>query len=215
MGVQVASEFKREGQPLVVVDKSPELVKDAVARGHPAILGDAGDDDVLKAAGVERAHGLVSAIDDDATNIMVVLSTRALNEKILIVARANTEMTQAKLLSAGANRVLWPYGLGGRRMAQMALRPNVVEFLEVVMHDEELEMWLEEFVVAIGSVLDNVEIGSASIRGQTGANIVALRQRTGRLIAAPTPETILQAGDILVAVGTRDQLKQLRGLAHG
>jgi voltage-gated potassium channel len=157
----------------------------------------------------------VTCLDDDAGNLMVVLSARTLNEKLLIVSRTNHHQTGAKLVAAGANRVLWPYGLGGRRMAQMALRPNVVEFLEVVMHDEELELLLEELTIAIGSPLADEGIASAAIRGKTGVMLVAVRQRTGRMLVAPSPETVLSAGDIVVALGTREQLGRLRELTQG
>ena len=214
MGIQVARDFKRERQPLVVVDKSEDAVSRAAELGYLAALGDAGDDNVLRQAGIERARGLITVIDDDATNLMVVLTARALNDKLFIVARANAEMTDSKLVAAGANRVLWPYGLGGRRMAQMALRPNVVEFLELVMHDEELELCLEELPIAIESKLDGAAIGPARLREATGANIVAVRQRTGKLLVAPRPDTSLQAGDIVVALGTREQLNRLQAMGH-
>jgi len=214
MGEQVAREFRREKQPLVVVERSEEIVAAAIQAGHLARQGNAENDEVLRAAGIERARGLVAVLDSDAANLMVTLSARALNEKLFIVARTNSEMSQSKLIAAGADRVLFPHGLGGRRIAQMALRPNVVEFLEVVMHDEELELWLEEMTVAIDSELDGCAVYEAKIRGATGANIVAVRQRTGKLLAAPTPDTRLQAGDIVVALGTRAQLVALREKTH-
>jgi voltage-gated potassium channel len=210
MGAQVAREFRREKQPLVVVERSDEVVAAAIQAGYLTLRGNAENDEVLRTAGIERARGLVAVLDSDADNLMVVLSARAMNEKLFIVARTNSEMSESKLVAAGANRVLFPHGLGGRRIAQMALRPNVVEFLEVVMHDEELELWLEELTVAIGSELDGRAVYEANIRGATGANIVAVRQRTGRLLAAPTPDIRLQAGDIIVALGTRAQLVALR-----
>ena len=214
MGQQVAREFKRENQPLVVVEDAEDVVAQAIQAGHLALQGDAQNDEVLRSAGVERARGLVAVLDTDAANLMVTLSARGLSDKLFIVARTNSEMSQSKLIAAGADRVLFPHGLGGRRIAQMALRPNVVEFLEVVMHDEELELWLEEMTVGIESRLDGCAIGGANIRGSTGANVVALRQRTGKLLVAPTPETQTQAGDILVALGTRAQLAALRDLTH-
>ncbi|MFQ5807320.1 MAG: potassium channel family protein [Phycisphaerae bacterium] len=210
MGEQVAREFQREKKPLVVVERSEEVVADAIRAGHLAMQGDAQNDEVLRAVGVERARGLVAVLDSDAANLMVTLSARAMNERLFIVARTNSEMSESKLIAAGANRVLFPHGLGGRRIAQMALRPNVVEFLEVVMHDEELELWLEEMTVAIDSELDGCAVYEANIRGSTGANIVAVRQRDGKLLAAPTRDTRLQAGDIVVALGTRAQLVALR-----
>ena len=213
MGMEVARDFRRERKPLVVVDRSQEGVARAVEDGYLTLVGDAGDDDVLRQAGVERARGLITVIDEDATNLMVVLSARALNEALFIVARANAETTSSKLVAAGANRVLWPYGLSGRRLTQMALRPNVVEFLELVMHDEELELCLEELTVAIESTLDGAAIGSARLRETTGANVVAVRQRTGKLLVAPAPETVLHAADIVVALGTSTQLSRLREMA--
>ena len=214
MGEQVAREFQREKKPLVVIERSDEIVAEAIRAGHLTMQGDAENDEVLREAGVERARGLVAVLDEDAANLMVTVSARALNQDLFIVVRTNSEMSQSKMIAAGANRVLFPHGLGGRRIAQMALRPNVVDFLEVVMHDEELELWLEEMTVAIESELDGCAVYAANIRGATGANIVAVRQRTGRLLAAPTPDTRLQAGDIIVALGTRAQLTALREKTH-
>ena len=214
MGYQVADEFRREKKEVVIVERSEEAAQRAREDGYPVVIGEVGDDDILKQAGIERATGLVTAIDDDATNVLVALSARALREELFIVARANFEGTESKLISAGANRVLWPYGISGRRLAQMALRPAVVEFLELVMHDEELELLLEEMTVAIGSKLEGIAIQASGIRGATGAMIVAIRQRTGKMLVAPSPETVLQAGDIAVALGTQEQLARLRDMAH-
>lgn len=214
MGAQVASAFKREHATVVVVDADPEKCEKAIAAGHIAIAGDAETAETLNAAALDRARALVAVVDDDASNLMVVFTARHIREDLFIVARANKQSSEQKLQSAGANRVLWPYGIAGRRMAQMAMRPNVVEFLEVVMHDEELELWLEETKIAIESSLDGLEIGASQIRKQTGANIVALRGRAGKMIVTPTPETRLQAGDIVVAIGTREQLRKLNEMAR-
>lgn len=213
MGLQVAREFRREKKPLVILDLDQAKVDLAIADGYLAYVGDAGDDDMLRMTGVERAKGLVTAMDSDATNLMVVLSARALNQDLFIVSRMNVESSESKLIRAGANRVLTPYGIGGRRMAQLAVRPNVVEFLEVVTHDEELELWLEDFTVAIDAHIAGCALGASNVREKTGANILALRQRTGKLMVAPTEETVLQAGDIIVALGTREQLEKLRRMS--
>lgn len=212
MGTQIASEFRRAGCQLVIIDRDPDAVDAAREADFLVIQGDAGDDKTLNEAGIDRARGIVCSLEDDAMNLMITLSARALNEKLFIVARANVEHTESKLVTAGANRVLWPYGLSGRRMAQMALRPNVVEFLELVMHDEDLELWMEEFAVAFGSSLAGTAIGPARIREKTGATIVAIRQRTGKLHVGPAPSTVLNAGDIAIALGTRSQLNDLRKL---
>lgn len=214
MGVQVASDFKREHTPVAVIDAHPDRVQAAISDGHVALEGDAEDEETLRAAGIERARALIAVVDEDASNLMVVFTARSMQPKLFIVARANHFASESKLQRAGANRVLWPYGIAGRRMAQMALRPNVVEFLEFVMHDEELELWLEEATIAIGAKLDGMLIGDAAIRQETGANIVALRARDGAMIVAPTASTRLQAGDIIVALGTREQLQKLREMTR-
>ena len=116
---------------------------------------------------------------------MVVLSARALNEELFIVSRLNKDVSESKLITAGAHRVISPYGIGGRRMAQLAVRPNVVEFLEIVMHDEELELWLEDLTVGIESQLDGVTVGDSRIPEHSGANVLAIRQGTGKLTIAP------------------------------
>lgn len=214
MGSQVADEFRRENRTVVVIDNDEDALRAAVREGHLVMQGDAKNDDTLLAAGIERASGLVTCLGEDADNIMVVLSAREKSEKLLIVSRTNHHETSSKLIAAGANRVLWPYGLGGRRMAQMALRPNVVEFLEVVMHDEELELLLEELTIGIDCPLEGQPISSTAIRGKTGVMLVAIRQRSGKMLVAPAADTVLQAGDIVVALGTREQLSRLREMAH-
>ena len=214
MGRQVAHELKRQNQPLVVIDQTIESIERAFEEGYLALVGDARDDDVLRRAGVERAKGLVTSLDDDADNLMVVLSARALNEKLFIVSRLNKDVSESKLITAGAHRVISPYGIGGRRMAQLAVRPNVVEFLEIMMHDEDLELWLEDVTVASESKLDGVTVGDSHIHEHCGANVLAIRQRTGTMMVAPKPETVFQAGDILVALGTREQLTKLAELGN-
>jgi voltage-gated potassium channel len=209
VGHQVCVELEQEGRPLVVVDANQTSIDRARAQGYAIVIGDAGDDQTLLDAGLERATGLVAAVDSDAANIMVVLSARALNPELYIVARANVEDTEAKLLRAGADRVISPYSLGGRRIAEMLMRPDVVDFLDVVMHDESLELFLENLVVAQGCSLDRCSIGQARIRGETGANILGLKRKEGGLVIAPEASTVLYDGDVLIALGTRQQLEAL------
>ena len=196
----------------MVVDADPLSIERAGSQGYPVVVGDAGDDQVLQEAGIERAHGLVAAVDSDAANLLVVLSARALNRDLYIVARANLEDTEAKLLRAGADRVISPYSLGGRRIAQMLIRPDVVDFLDVVMHDESLELLLEDLTVGQGCTLDQCSIGEARIRKVTGANILGLKRNEGGIVISPEASTILYPGDVLIAMGTRRQLEELAEL---
>jgi voltage-gated potassium channel len=212
VGHQVCAELKREKQPLVVVDTDEPSIEQARAQGYLVVMGNAGNDQVLHDAGIEQATGLVAAVDSDAANLLVVLSARALNPDLYIVARANLEDTEAKMLQAGANRVISPYSLGGRRIAQMFIRPDVVDFLDVVMHDETLELLLEDLTVGYGCTLDQCSIGEARIRKETGANILGLKRKEGGIIISPEASTVLYAGDVLIALGTRQQLEALADL---
>jgi voltage-gated potassium channel len=151
-------------------------------------------------------------VDSDAANLMVVLSGRALNPDLYIVARANLQDTESKMLRAGADRVISPYSLGGRRMALMLVRPDVVDFLDVVMHDETLELLLEDLTVGQGCTLDQCSIGEARIRKVTGANILGLKRKEGGLVISPEASTVLHPGDVLIALGTRGQLETLASL---
>jgi voltage-gated potassium channel len=214
VGHQVCAELKREGKPLVVVDTNELSLEQARAQRYPVVMGSAGNDQVLHDAGIEQAAGLVAAVDSDAANLLVVLSARALNPELYIVARANFEDTESKMLQAGANRVISPYSLGGRRIAQMLIRPDVVDFLDVVMHDESLELFLEDLIVGQGCTLDQCSIGEARIRKETGANILGLKRKEGGIVISPEASTVLYAGDVLVALGTRQQLKALADLIY-
>ncbi len=209
VGHQVCAELKREGRPLIVIDNDETSIGRAKAQGYLVVMGNAGNDQVLQEAGIEQAAGLVAVVDSDAANLMVVLSARALNPTLYIVARANLEDTQPKLLQAGADRVISPYSLGGRRIAQMLIRPGVVDFLDVVMHDETLELLLEDLTVGSGCTLDQCSIGQARIRKETGANILGLKRKKGGIVISPEASTVLYAGDVLIALGTRQQLEAL------
>ena len=150
VGRSVAGYLAGQGAAVVVVDLDPQR---AAATGHPALQGDVTDDEVLRKAGVMRARALVTAINTDAENVYVTLSARALRPDLIIIARARTEASEPKLLRAGATRVVNPQLIGGQRIAAAALQPNVVEFLDVVMHDGSLEFRLEEVSVRAGSGL--------------------------------------------------------------
>ncbi len=212
VGHFIAQELARERAPFVVVEANPEVHQNCEGAGHPCILGDATQDETLKAAGIDRARGLVAALDSDEKNLYVVLSARVLRPDISIVARATSEDAEAKLKRVGANRVLTPYATAGRRMATLLMRPLVADFLDTVMHSERLELLLEELTIPEDSPLANTTIGEMQVRTRTGAIILALQRRDGSLVSAPDGDTQLQAGDELVVLGTRAQLRQLEQL---
>jgi voltage-gated potassium channel len=200
------------GADVVVVDSSAERLA-TVPAGIRTLLGDVTSDEVLHAAGVMRAAALVAAIDTDAENVYVTLSARALRPDLIIVARARTEASEPKLLRAGATRVVNPQRIGGQRMAAAAQQPNVVEFLDVVMHDGSLEFRLEEVPVGAGSRLAGHTLGDAGPADSGGALVLALRSSDGTFTTNPSAQTPIEAGAILIAIGTAPQLAELRGVA--
>jgi voltage-gated potassium channel len=209
MGRQVCKELRRQGKSLVIADINEEAVEQARNDGFLAILGDAGLDTVLIQCGIKRADGLVVATDEDASNLLVVLSARGFRDDLPIIARANLEEVRDKLLRSGANGVLFPQGVAGRRMAQMLLHPEITDFLDVITHEESLELILEKLTVSEGSVLENRSLKDARVREQTGASIVGLKREGEGVIPSLQSTMELQAGDIVFALGTREQLDQL------
>lgn len=211
VGRSTAQYLRGLGKTIVAVDRDPEQLRDT---DFPHIVGDVTDDSVLVAAGIDHAHALITALDNDADNVYVTLSSRALRADLVIVARARTEASKSKLLRAGANRAVNPQLIGGRRMAAFALQPNVAEFLDVVMHEDTLEYRIEEVVLAAQSPLVSRSLTDTDLRRTTGALLMALRTSDGRFIANPTDETQLDAGTILIALGTPAQLESLRSRAE-
>ena len=195
------------GKQIVVVDRDPARLE---GLDLPTVLGDVTDDEVLKAAGIAHARALIAALDTDADNVFVTLSSRALRPDLVIIARARNESSKSKLLRAGADRVANPQLIGGRRMAAFALQPHVAEFLDVVMHDETLDYRVEEFEVARNSSLLGRTLREAAIRRTTGALLLAVRRPSGLFLANPAPETAIEADDVLIALGTPDQLDGIR-----
>lgn len=211
VGRSIAEYVSGAGQGVVVVDKDPDRIATVP---HPAVLGDATDDKVLRDAGIERARVLVTALTTDADNLFVTLSGRSMRRDLFIVARARVETSEDKLAQAGADRVVNPQSIGGKRMAAFVLQPHVAEFLDVVMHDGTLEFRLEEVAVPDGSPLAGASLRDAHIRDHTGALILAMRDEAGRFTTNPVPETVLRAGQILIAIGTETQLAALAAAAR-
>jgi voltage-gated potassium channel len=209
VGRRVADEFKHEGAPFVVVDFSPEAQEAAAAAGVLFVEGNGTDDDDLHAAGLERARGLIVASDDDADNLYITLSARAQNDRLFIVARASTEDAAKKLHLAGADRVVQPYQAAGRVMASLLLRPQVTAFVDVVTTASGEDLRFEEIEVTSASGQGGRSIREIDIRRQTGALIVALRKRDGSFDTTPTPEAVLDVGDVLIAAGTEEELRAL------
>jgi len=211
VGRSVGMYFAALGTEVVVVDRNEERLA-SVPAGMRWLAGDVTSDDVLREAGIVRARALIAAIDTDADNVYVTLSARALCPGLVIVARARNEASESKLLRAGATRVVNPQRIGGHRMAAAALQPNVVEFLDVVMHDVDLEFRLEEVRVAAGSRLTGRTLRETEL-GDGGALVLALRHPGGPFVTNPPLDAGIEVGSVLIAIGTQPQLAALRAAA--
>jgi voltage-gated potassium channel len=207
VGREIARDFTAEGIAFVVVDINPDSLERAAAEGLVVVNGNAADVTTLQAAGIERARGLVTAVDADSDNIYVTLSARILRPDLFIVARANREDAEPKLRLAGANRVISPYTIGGRRMASLAMRPIAVEFVDTVLSANNGQLLLEDITIAGGSAW----IGRALVElfpDGDEAFVLALK-REGEMRFRPAAETPLQAGDELVAAGPPEAIRAL------
>jgi voltage-gated potassium channel len=215
MGRHVCREFSRQGLDFVIIDASPTLLQDFKLTGGLAVVGDGTSDEVLRRAGVERARGLVAVVPSDADNLYITMSARLINSKLFIVARAEGEEAEQKLLRAGADRVVAPYALSGSRIAQAVLRPNVLEFIDLATKTEHLELQIEQTQIGPSSSLSGATLTTSRLRQDYGLIIVAVKQRHGAMIYTPPPETAIEAGDTLVALGKKSQMEQLERVAQG
>ncbi len=209
VGSSAVAALRQSGYELVVIEKNPDLAKAALASELPVIEGDGTSDDILRMAGVERAKGLLVSTGDDAVNLFVVLSARALNGNLLIVARSANPENERKMRQAGANRVVSPHRIGGRHMANIIIRPHVTDFFDVVTLDNGQELWLEELVLPEEAPLCGQTIGQADIRQKTGVTIVAIVRQDGGSTITPRAGTFMESGDQLIVLGTREQLTEL------
>ncbi|MEP0882367.1 potassium channel protein [Trichocoleus sp. ST-U3] len=209
-GRQIAKEFKAEGIAFVTIDSQMEPVEEALQLGYIAVQGDATLDDTLHRVAIERAICLVAALPSDAENLYTVISAKTLNPNIRAIARASTEEAVQKMQRAGADAVVSPYITGGRRMAAAALRPQVMDFVDGILTGTDRAFYMEEFLIDPQSCpVVRQSLREARLRSQSGALVLAIRRADGTLIGGPTGETQLLAGDLLICMGTAEQLRIL------
>ncbi len=206
VGHAVAEYVERAGGEVVVIDRDP--VHDESP--HPLVVAEATDDDVLRSAGIEHAKTLVIALDHDADNLFVCLSARALRPDLFIVARTSDNKNEAKFLQAGANRVINPHEIGGSRMAALALRPHVAEFLDEVLSDDQHDVSVEEIVVHPGSPMIGRSLKDLRREDGRRSLIIAIRNVSGRYHTNPSPHTALAENSVIIALGSADELEHLR-----
>lgn len=214
IGEIIARQLTQSRIPLVIIENDPEALARLEVSDFSYVSGDATREEVLLEAGIERAKGLVAVVSSDAGNVYITLTARGLNPNLFIVARGEEPGSEQKLLRAGADKVESPHVMGGRKMAHTILRPTVVTFMELAMH-EGIEWSMEEIAVGGSSPLLGMPLKDTEIRRKLNLIIVAIKRADGEMLFNPTPENTLRAGDTLIVLGLRKNLEALEKMVSG
>ena len=212
VGRRVAEEFRAAGVPYVVLDFSEQAKAAAAEHGDLLIEGRGTEDEDLLRAGLDHARGLVASADSDADNLYITLSARSVRPDLTIVARASDEAAEKKLRLAGADRVVLPYASAGRTIANLVLKPQVSAFLDVVMTATGPDLQLAEIEIDRTCPQAGRTIRDLRVRHETGAIIVALRKPDGTFDTTPEPDVTIEVGDVLIGVGSPDEIRRLEDL---
>lgn len=211
-GMHIVEELYHCRQPFVAVDTDVARLK-RLQRERPGLtflVGDATEDDVLLGAGITRARGVVAALADDQANLYTTLTARSLNPSLRIVAKAVDHSAGPKLLRAGADKVVSTNHIGGLRLASEMIRPNVTEFLDMMLRDPKHVLRIEEALVQPGASLAGKTLAEAGIRRVADVLVVALRGADGQYHFNPGAETVLRVGSTLIVLGEREEIARLR-----
>ena len=209
LGRIICRELSSHRIPMVVIESKAEAIQSAGDQGIPFIQNDATSEEVLVEAGIDRAKGIVSVVASDADNLFITMSARVLNPNLYILARADEERTEKKLLRAGANRVVMPYLIGGQKMAHTLIKPAVTDFLDFTVHNREMGLEMGELMVGEESALNGLTLVDSGIRKDLDVIIVAVRRRNGEMKFNPSSQTRIEAGDILISLGKSEDLAKL------
>jgi voltage-gated potassium channel len=211
-GKQAAAELLEHRETIVVIENNAEIVQSM--RETPDMLyveGDAGNEEVLKSANLQKAKAMITTLPVDADNLFVVLTAREINPGLTIISRASADHSDRKLKRAGANNVIMPDKIGGQRMAKLVAQPDIVEFIDYILLQSLDGVVLAEISCTnLASCFAGKELGNLDVMNTSGANIIGLKRKDKSFLVNPMPETLLTASDMLFALGTRDQIMQLK-----
>jgi voltage-gated potassium channel len=209
MGRIVREKLEEEALPLVVIDKDEKNVED-LKSGHSCclIVGDATQDDILDQAGIKRAKGLVALLPTDPDNLYLVMTVKLLNPSLFVLARAMDEEAERKILQIGANKVVSPYSMSGLRIAQMLVRPTVVDFVDLIIRRKELSLYMEEFAVRKDAKFVGQTLIGCNLREEANVIVVAIKKPGEDVIFNPSPEFAIEAGDTLLVLGEKTAIAQ-------
>ncbi len=205
IGTQIVAEFEAHNIPYAVIDQTDEALVRLRNEDRLHVEGDASSEEVLKLAGIERARGLISAVDSDERAVYIILAARALKPELYLISRAGRPESIRRLELAGANRVISPYQMAGHRMAELAVRPALVDVMDSLHHGES-EIAVEEMLVHPGVAAVGKTIAGAGLVSPDAAKVLAVRRRDGMLHANPAPDLLLEEGDLVIALGSEEQL---------
>ncbi len=216
VGRTVARQFRTRGVPCLIIERDASRAQWAQQENFLLVIGSGATEETLREAKIDVARGLVSAVTSDADNLYIVLTASGMRPDLKIIARASEEEAIPKLLRAGASQVVSPYHFIGHRIAQLLLRPNVLDFIDTAFGSERMDMQIEEVLVGPTSSLDGKTLAGSDLRNRTGAMILALKHAEGpsALDFNPPPDVIIHAGDHLIAIGSADHLRKLEVLAN-
>ncbi len=200
MGYLISQELAREKVPFIVVEKDQEVIEKIEDEGLMYIRGSATEDRVLLSAGIERARGIVCVLPTDAENLYVILAAKELNPRLFILSRSVDEISERRLLKAGADRVMSPYVEGGMKMALAILRPAMLDFIEITTKRQSLELRMGEVDIGEGSPLAGKSLEASGIRHHYGLIVVAVKKESGQMIYNPSASYVIDTGDKLIAL---------------
>jgi voltage-gated potassium channel len=215
VGTRVIKELSQSNVPFVIIEKDEAVAERLIGERHLTIVGDAADEETLQKAGIQRARGLIAAISTDADNVYVTLTAKGIRPDLMVVARAQEESAEKKLLKAGANKVILPYQSAGQILAHSALKPNVVQFIESVTAGNmpKLNLQLEEIVISEQSKIAGLTLQQSEIRQNLGIIVLAMKKKSGIMGFNPTPDSLIDPGDCLIVLGAAAGMRKLEEIA--
>ena len=212
MGMSLARHLEEAGRAFVAID-----AESVDATAHPGVLsitGDATDEKVLERAGIGRAGVLATVLSDDATNVFVTLTARAMNPQIMIIARGEHRRTESKLVSCGADRVIMPTDIGATKMSQLIVRPTAEEMLDRMATSGDVDLVhlgleFDEIELPVTSPWVNRRLSELEVRGAHGYLIVGIRSADGSTVMHPPSEQQLHTGDRVIVLGYHDDIPEI------
>jgi len=212
IGHVICRQFVAENIDFVIIEENTETIQRIAEEGFVYYHGSATEDKALLESGIKRAKGMVCALPSDAQNLYVILTAKEFNPDIYILSRAEDETSECRLLRAGADRAISPYTVGGMRMVMAALRPAVVDFIEITTRRQNIELRLEEIAVCDVSSIHGRSIKESEIKRRYGIIIIAIKTESGQMIFNPEAEYVIQRGDRLITLGENRNLGTFSGV---